>query len=258
MEYKAKKSFGQNFLINKGIQKKIIEGAEIHNEVTLEIGPGLGALTYLMIPHVKELYAYELDKELYDRFILENHPQNIHFINKDFLLENFENFNDNEIVVVGNIPYNITSDILFNLLKYSNKIKRATLMMQKEVCLRLLAKPNTKEYGKLTVSMNIFANISKVVEAKAREFNPAPKVDSMVVRIDFIKANNWLEANKKQVLDFILRCFQFKRKTLYNNLITKYSKEQILQAFETLNIPNNIRAEALEKEVFIELFKALK
>ncbi|WP_369085756.1 16S rRNA (adenine(1518)-N(6)/adenine(1519)-N(6))-dimethyltransferase RsmA [Metamycoplasma spumans] len=256
MEIKAKKSLGQNFLINKNIQNKIVLSAELENEDVIEIGPGLGALTYLIIPKAKSLVAYELDKELYERFINENHPENIKFINTNFLDVDLNNLNK-KVIVIGNIPYNITSDILFKLLRSSNNIKHAVLMMQKEVCDRLLAKPNSKEYSKLSVSFQIYSNIKKILIAKANEFNPAPKVDSAVVRINFDCQDEYLINNQEKILNFIKICFQFKRKTLYNNLITNYSKDKILFSFEKLCLSLQIRAEALEVNQFIDLFKAL-
>lgn len=252
MEIKAKKSFGQNFLINKKIQNKIIDSSNIENEDVIEIGPGLGALTNLLINKVKSLVAYELDKEIYEMWISKNLGQKIKFINQDFLEANL--YSVDKRVVVGNIPYNITSPILFKLIENKQYIKSATIMIQKEVGDRLIAKPNNKSYSKLTVSLQSVANVQKILIAKSTDFNPAPKVDSMVVKIDF---NIDIDFELEKYLDFIKRCFQFKRKTLMNNLITSYDKDKLLKVFQKNQINLLSRPESLEIKQYISLFKDL-
>ncbi|WP_330463431.1 16S rRNA (adenine(1518)-N(6)/adenine(1519)-N(6))-dimethyltransferase RsmA [Metamycoplasma gateae] len=252
MEIKAKKSFGQNFLINKKIQNKIIDSSNIENEDVIEIGPGLGALTNLLINKVKSLVAYELDKEIYEMWISKNLGQKIKFINQDFLEANL--YSIDKRVVVGNIPYNITSPILFKLIENKQYIKSATIMIQKEVGDRLIAKPNNKSYSKLTVSLQSVANVQKILIAKSSDFNPAPKVDSMVVKIDF---NIDIDFELEKYLDFIKRCFQFKRKTLMNNLITSYDKDKLLKVFQKNQINLLSRPESLEIKQYISLFKDL-
>ncbi|ENY68548.1 Dimethyladenosine transferase [Metamycoplasma auris 15026] len=250
MEIKAKKSFGQNFLINKDIQKQIVDAACVANEDVIEIGPGLGALTNLLINEVKSLSAYELDKEIYQLWIDKKLPNNINFLNQDFLEANLEA--SNKRIIIGNIPYNITSPIIFKLINNFIYLKHAVIMVQKEVGQRLIANPNSKEYSKLSVAIQSVAEIKKVLIVKASNFNPAPKVDSMVLKITF---KNQINFDLNKYLDFIKLCFQFKRKKLLNNLLTKYKKEEIEAIFLANNIAINARAESLNVKQFEVLFK---
>ncbi|PZW01514.1 16S rRNA (adenine(1518)-N(6)/adenine(1519)-N(6))-dimethyltransferase RsmA [Metamycoplasma auris] len=248
MEIKAKKSFGQNFLINKDIQNQIVEVAHTDNEDVIEIGPGLGALTNLLINKVKSLKAYELDNEIYKMWLSKELPDNILFFNQDFLDANLKN--DKKAVVIGNIPYNITSPIIFKLIENFQYLKHAVIMVQKEVGERLMASINSKEYSKLSVSIQSIAEVKKVLIVKAHNFNPIPKVDSMVVKIIF---NKKIDFNLKEYLDFIKLCFQFKRKTLLNNLLTKYEKNKI----ELILFKNNIDLKARAENLKIEEFKTI-
>ncbi|VEU81391.1 dimethyladenosine transferase [Mycoplasmopsis arginini] len=257
MEVIAKKSFGQNFLINKKIQKRIVEAAEVKDEDVIEIGPGLGAITNLIINEVKTLDAYELDKEIFSLWIEKKLPKNINFINQDFLESNLAF--DSKRVVVGNIPYNITSPIIFKLIENHHFIKRATIMVQKEVGERLIAIIGTKSYSKLSVSIQSVAKVSKVLVAKASDFSPAPKVDSMVVKIEFFEN---LDFNLDNFLLFIKKCFQFKRKKLINNLLSDYDKDTIIKIFNDLNINLLVRPENISiaeyKQLFLEFSKIIK
>ncbi|BAP39480.1 16S rRNA (adenine(1518)-N(6)/adenine(1519)-N(6))-dimethyltransferase RsmA [Metamycoplasma canadense] len=249
MEIKAKKSFGQNFLINKKIQEKIVQAGNVVNENVIEIGPGLGALTNLLIPKVKTLEAYELDKEIYNLWINKSLNNNIVFLNQDFLEANL--ISDFKKVIIGNIPYNITSLIIFKLIENYLFIKRAVIMVQKEVGERLIASPNSKNYSKLTVSLQSIAKVSKILIAKAGDFNPAPKVDSMVVKIEFFDK---IDFDLKKFLDFVKLCFQFKRKTLVNNLLKKYDKEKIISVLKLNNIDLLTRPENLNVNQYKLLF----
>ncbi|AZZ65375.1 ribosomal RNA small subunit methyltransferase A [Metamycoplasma phocicerebrale] len=254
---RAKKSFGQNFLINKQIQEKIVSLANVENKNVIEIGPGMGAITDFLISKVSSLKAYELDKELWEYLNKKNYPKNIQIVNEDFLEANINFIEDSKVTIIGNIPYNITSPIIFKLLDNYLKIESATLMIQKEVAERILAIPNSKVYGKLSVTLQIFSNIKKLLDVKASQFNPQPKVDSTVIKIEFIQPNDFLKKNAKEIVKFIALCFQFKRKTLFNNLNTNFSKEKILHSFQELNFDSKIRAENLNKNDFINLFKEL-
>lgn len=254
MEIKAKKSFGQNFLINKKIQQQIIDAAEIDNEDVIEIGPGLGALTNLLLDKVKSLDAYELDNDIYQFWLEKKLPSHINFLNQDFLLSNLSS--SKKRIVIGNIPYNITSEIIFKLIKNNQYLKHVVLMVQKEVGQRILATPNSKNYSKLSVSVQSIGSVSKILVAKANDFNPVPKVDSMVIKITFDQKINF---DLDEYLDFIKLCFQFKRKTLVNNLLTKYKKEKILDVLEQNKIDFLSRAENLDinqyKKIFFEFLK---
>ncbi|MBN0970572.1 16S rRNA (adenine(1518)-N(6)/adenine(1519)-N(6))-dimethyltransferase RsmA [Mycoplasma phocoeninasale] len=254
----AKKSFGQNFLINKKIQNAIVEAADIIEKDVIEIGPGQGALTDILVQKVKSLVAYELDPRLYEYLKTKNYLANIKILNQDFLTANFSDNYTDQISIIGNIPYNITSPILFKILDNYLMIDSATLMVQKEVAQRLVATPSSKIYGKLSITFQIFGNIKKIIDVNAAQFIPAPKVDSAVVKIDFIHNNDYINENKDKIIEFVALCFQFKRKTLVNNLLGRYSKEKITSSFSKLNLKLNIRAENLSRKNILDLFAILE
>jgi len=152
--------------------------------------------------------------------------------------------------VVANIPYNITSPIIFKIFKNINKFESATLMVQKEVGLRLLALAKTKAYGKLSVTTQLLAKVEKVIIVKPSSFIPAPKVDSIVVKLTFNE-----EKYNKKLFDFIKECFSQQRKTLVNNLKNLLEKQKILSALKKLNLKENIRPQEIDVKVFLEIFK---
>ncbi|WP_241854729.1 16S rRNA (adenine(1518)-N(6)/adenine(1519)-N(6))-dimethyltransferase RsmA [[Mycoplasma] phocidae] len=254
----AKKSFGQNFLINQEIQKSIVNVANIEEKDVIEIGPGQGALTDILAQKVKTLVAYELDPRLYEYLQTKNYPNNVKILNKDFLAANFQEIAAKNITIIGNIPYNITSPILFKILENHLIVDSATLMVQKEVAERLVALPLSKVYGKLSATFQIFSNVEKILDVDAQQFNPAPKVNSAVIKLNFYHKNDFININKDQIIKFVAICFQFKRKTLLNNLLNHYSKDAILAALSKLNLNIAIRAENLNKQTILELFTILE
>lgn len=250
---KAKKKFGQNFLIDNNIQNKIIDCANLSvNDVVVEVGPGRGAITKLMLPRVKKVIAYEIDRDLVE--FLSNSIQNNNFelINQDFLKVELPNL---KYKVIANIPYYITSDILFKLFDNTNNIEFAILMVQKEVALRLIAQPSTSHYSKLSATATIYGETQILFNVSPASFNPSPKVESSIIKITFNKkiTNEHLTLRK-----FIANCFQFRRKILLSNLKNIYKKDKILKVFELLNFSPNIRAQELSFDHLINLFDKLK
>lgn len=243
------KRFGQNFLIDNNIINKIIIAASIHEKDVVEIGPGLGSLTFPLLSEVKSLVSYEIDKEMIN--VLQNEIKDDKFtlIENDFLKEDFSW--QNKKTIVANIPYNITSDILFKVFENCEKFDRAIIMIQKEVAERLLAKTKDSNYGKLTVTTSHFADVKKITIVKPSSFLPAPKVDSMVVELIF-KENNW--ANSIKFVNFIKICFSQQRKALFNNLKNTYEKEKILEVLGKLNLPATIRPQELDYLTLTKLF----
>lgn len=246
------KRFGQNFLIDSNIISKIISSSEIKDKDVVEIGPGLGSLTLSLLPEAKTLTSYEIDEDMIR--VLKGEITSDKFTLKegDFLLTKLDW--EGKKVMVANIPYNITSDILFKLLENSDKFERAVLMIQKEVGERLLAEPNDSDYSKLTVTVKHFGEVSKVTLVKASCFIPAPKVDSMVVRIDF-NDNKW--EGSKDFVHFIKICFAQRRKTLLNNLRNEYGKDKANEMLVQNNIPLTARPQELNYEQFAKLFKSI-
>lgn len=247
------KRFGQNFLIDANIISKIIESSEIKDKDVVEIGPGLGSLTNSLLPVVKSLTSYEIDEDMIRVLKGEVNNEKFSLIEGDFLLTPLSW--EGKKILVANIPYNITSDIIFKLFENSHKLERAIIMIQKEVGERLLAKPKDSDYSKLTLTTEHFGKVSKVALVKASCFIPAPKVDSMVVRIDF-NNNTWEQS--KTFVHFIKICFAQRRKTLLNNLKNEYGKEKANEVLTRALVNLNARPQELSYEQFIKLFKLLE
>ncbi len=246
------KRFGQNFLIDANIINKIIDSSAIDKKDVVEIGPGLGSLTLSLLPKAKTVTSYELDQDMIRVLKGEIADPNFTLVEGDFLLAPLEW--EGKKVLVANIPYNITSDILFKLFENSQKFERAIIMIQKEVGERLLAQPNDSEYSKLTVTAKHFGNISKVTLVKASCFMPAPSVDSMVVRIDF---NDNLWHDSKSFIHFIKICFAQRRKTLLNNLRNEYGKEKANELLIKNEINLSARPQELSHDQFKNLFESI-
>ena len=188
----AKKKFGQNFLTDQNILTSIVDSASItKNDAVIEIGPGLGSLTERLCDVAGFVLCYEIDKDLIP--VLENNLSsfsNYKILNKDILEVNIDNDIDTylkdyeNVYVVANLPYYITTPIIFKLLTTTNKIKRLVMMMQLEVALRICGKPRTKDYNALSIAIQYRCFATKVCNVPRTVFIPAPNVDSAVVRLD--------------------------------------------------------------------------
>lgn len=260
----AKKKFGQNFLIDSNIVKKIASLAGINKEVgVLEIGPGIGAMTEVLCMEAKKVLCYEIDNDMVNILKNELSFDNLKIINEDFLKSNldcdFEYFLDtDEVIVVSNLPYYITTPILFKLLEYGKKIKSMYFMVQKEVCERICAQPKTKEYGSLSCLIKLQGDARKEFIVPRNVFYPAPNVDSAIVSIKLAK--NDLKANlNPNFLNFIQNIFEQKRKTLSNNISNKYSikKETIEKKLIEIGINPLVRSEELTIEQIKSIFEIL-
>lgn len=256
---KPKKYLGQSFLINKTIVDKIVSSVNLFNEVVLEIGPGKGALSSFLVEKAKMVYAFEIDQSLKESLnIIEQKYQNFKVIYKDILKVDLNDFIDeiavNEVLLIANIPYYITGPLL-NKMKDTKGIKKAVLMVQKEVGERLLANVGNKNYGSLTVLFNLHFEIKRVINVKRTNFYPKPKVDSVVLK--FIRSNTFIKRvnNLKEFYEFVDAAFKMKRKTLVNNLAHYYqiSKEEVTQKIKTVEPDFNLleRAENITLERFI-------
>ncbi|MDJ1646322.1 16S rRNA (adenine(1518)-N(6)/adenine(1519)-N(6))-dimethyltransferase RsmA [Mycoplasma phocimorsus] len=249
----AKKKFGQNFLKDKNIKNAIVESANITpNEIIVEIGPGTGAITSLILQNNVKLIAYEIDNDLASRLEKQFKNDNFTLINKDVLECEFPK---QKFKVIANIPYYITSDILFKLFDNYKNISLAIIMMQKEVADRLIAKENTANYSKLTMVNNIYCETQKLFDVPNFAFEPAPKVTSSVVKMTF---KNNIEPNHFKIRKFIANCFRFRRKFLTKNLENIYKKEEVMQALSSLKLNINSRAQELSLETIIKLMKILE
>ena len=194
-QYKVKpnKNLGQNFLTDPSTANMIIKKAELLPQDTiLEIGPGLGGLTFPIASTVKKVYAVEKDTKLINILnhqIIKKGFSNIELINNDILYFDINSLckNKQKIIVIGNLPYKISSQIIVKLINNRDIIKKAVIMLQKETVQRLLAKPKTKDYGRLTAMLNYCSKTTKLCNVDSHLFYPKPKVDSAIIKIDFLK-----------------------------------------------------------------------
>lgn len=256
MNHQAKKKYGQNFLRDKNLLMKIVRESHIENKHVIEVGPGQGALTSYLAEQAKDVIAFEIDQSLTPILsVLENKYANLHVIYGDFLDADLSVY-DKELHVVANVPYYITTPILFKLLETKN-IKTATLMIQKEVCDRLLASPKTKEYNALSIILQYQTHAFKMLDVKRHMFYPVPGVDSAVIRIE---KRDDCGLNQEQELlfnRFVKGAFKQKRKTIVNNLHDTFgvSKQDIGDYLRLQKIDVQSRAEELSLQQFIELVK---
>ncbi len=249
-EIAVKKKLGQNFLTDRNITRKIValSGAGPDDNL-LEIGPGFGALTRELVSCCPCFTVVEKDPKL-AAFIRTEYPQ-LNLIEGDFLQTDLVLLSrEKPLRIVGNIPYSITSPILFKLLEHRRSVLSATLMMQHEVAMRIVAKPSTKDYGILAVQMQAFADIDYLFRVGRKVFRPQPGVDSAVIRMTPKKIDP--VDNADGFRRFVRTAFHQRRKTLLNNLKDIYNIE--LAESNTLKL----RAEALSIGEFFQLFAQLK
>ena len=251
---KAKKRFGQNFLVNDEIISSIVKAINPKvGQNLIEIGPGHAALTKPVLSLCKNLTAIELDRDLVALLRSDPFLQGLNIIEADALKFDFSTLKTSgKMRVFGNLPYNITSPLIFHLL-LQDDIQDMHFMLQKEVVQRLAAAPNNKDYGRLSVMVQYFCEVIPLLEVPAHAFVPPPKVVSAVVRL--IPKN--LDAQAKALYPFLnevtIQAFSARRKTIVNSLAKLFSKEDL----SALNIDLSKRAENLKLEEFINLAKIL-
>ena len=264
---KPRKSLGQHFLEDHGIINKIIEEANFDkNDVVIEIGSGLGALTIPILPHVSHIVAIEKDPLLIN-ILKENisfeENQKITFISGDVLKLNLKEIYDKfeqKIRILGNLPYNISTPFLEKLIINRNYIKSAILMFQFEVAQRLTAGPKKKEYGALSVISQYYAQISSLIKVNRDAFYPKPKVDSMVLEIDFEKPYPFQAENDKSFHRIVKAAFSYRRKTILNSLergMVSVSREMIAESLKKCLVDPKRRAETLTIDEYIRLSSVL-
>lgn len=258
----ANKNYGQNFLIDENTVEAIVEKAEVsQNDLVIEIGPGLGTLTKYLLETAGKVICIELDtnviKILNDRFSLYN---NFELINDDVLKVNLkelieQNYEFSSVKVVANLPYYITTPIIMKLLEEHLDLSSITVMVQKEVALRLTETPGGKETGAITYSINYYTNPSIVLNVSKECFIPSPKVDSAVIKLDILKEPKVKIENEKLFFKIIKASFLQKRKTLINSLSNNgiADKAFLEKMLTKLNIDLKIRAEKLTLEDFAKI-----
>lgn len=263
----ANKRFGQNFLIDDYILENIIDSSNISkDDLVIEIGPGLGNLTEYLLQEANHVLLIEIDKNMIeiinDRF---SNSINYTLINEDVLkvsidekiseIENKNNIKFKNIKVVANLPYYITTPILFKLLQDENRIGEITVMVQKEVALRMVANEKSKDYGILTLMTKFLSVPEIVVNVPNTSFIPAPNVESAVIKL--IKEKRYEVRNEELFIKLVHSSFATRRKKMINSLMNTHflnmEKSQIEEVFNKCNIDLNTRAEQLKIEEFIKI-----
>jgi len=250
---KPRQSLGQNFLIDQNVARKIVSALDLQeSDHVLEIGPGLGMITMLIQPRVERLIAVEIDRNLIP-VLRENlsNCQNFTLIEADFLRIDLTEFLQTPLRIIGNIPYHITSPILFKVLRQRKGIRDMTLLVQKEVAERIVASPFCKEYGILSVMSQAYADVKILLRVPRTVFSPRPKVDSALVRWTFHDRRSQHIKDEEFFRIVVRRAFGQRRKMLRNSL------KELLPPNRTLSIDLQKRPEQITIDQWILLANEL-
>ena len=266
--FSFQKKFGQNFLIDPHVLDKIIAAAEItKDDFVLEIGPGIGTLTQYLAEAAREVVAVEIDSTLIP--ILEDTLSaydNVSVINVDVLKVDLRKLAEERnggkpIKVVANLPYYITTPIIMSLFESHVPLKSLTVMVQKEVALRMQAGPGTKDYGALSLAVQYYASPYLAANVPPNCFMPRPNVGSAVIRLTRFEETPVQVKDEKLLFRLIRASFNQRRKTLQNGLVNSqeldFTKEQVAAAIATLGVSPSVRGEALTLEQFAALANVL-
>lgn len=289
----AKKELGQNFLADPNAAKRIVNLARISSDdVVLEIGAGLGALTVHGAGKAKKLYAVEKDDRLIQHLnneLAAADVSNVELINQDIFKVDIQAIADgcfsdaegsfaeesvcgkgdvlnvspssNKLIVLGNLPYNISSQVLFKLVENRKFISRAVLMFQKELAQRICAPPGGRDYGRLSAVMQYCARVTFLTDVGANLFFPKPDVESRVIEVDFFKDDLLSPENERFLFRVIKAAFSKRRKTLRNSLAGAelgISKEEVAKGLTMAGIDPVRRAETLNVDEFLKLSEAFQ
>lgn len=253
-DYHFKKKFGQNFLKDENILRNIVEKAEVDKDtLVIEIGIGAAYLTYYLSKSAKNVLGYEIDESLKE--IISDQlkdTNNVEIIYNDFLksnpIDDIKRYDYKKLYVVANLPYYITTPIITKLVEDKIPLSKIVVMVQKEVGDRFNAKPNSKEYNSLTIFLNYYFDIKKIMDVSRNCFVPKPNVDSAIIEF---KRNNKYSVNNEELFFKLVRdSFKFKRKNLRNNL-KNYDLNKVESALNKLGKDLTTRAESLTIEDFI-------
>ena len=259
----AKKNYGQNFLVEPGIVSKIARNAIVSNHtVAVEIGPGIGALTQMLSQYAKKVVAYEIDERLPEvlAYSLED-CDNVEIVLQDFMQVDLKalvnKYPEDDVVIAANLPYYITTPILFKIFESEADIKRITVMMQKEVADRFIAHVNTKDYNALSVITQYLTDVKQVVKVPHNVFSPKPNVDSSVLQFEFKKKDP--SVNEKLFFAMVKACFKQRRKTILNNFGEWLGdKDQAKAYLSDAVISNSQRAESCSLDDFLKLYRRIE
>lgn len=257
-DLRPQKKYGQNFLVDPNIVEKIASLSADKDHISLEIGPGIGSLTEMLAKYSKKVIAFEIDDRLIP--VLKDdlaHLDNVEIINQDFLNVDLNtlSFKDEIINVAANLPYYVTTPILFKLFESDLKIAKISVMVQKEVADRFKAKVNDEDYNALSVIVNYLYDVHVLTQVPASVFYPRPRVDSTV--ITFVPKVERDKEFEKKFFKLVKLSFTQRRKTLYNNLRTEYSSELVEDMLKKLDMKTSIRAQELSLDDFMKIYEVL-
>lgn len=257
-DFRFNKAYGQNFIFDTNFLSSIVEKINPTGKDVLEIGAGAGTLTAMISKSARKVVSFEIDNNL--RPILEQNLatfNNIELIFGDimqFSIEEIESHFDGNYIMIANLPYYITTPIIFKFLENATRLKSMSIMVQLEVAERLVAKPNTKDYGAITPAIDYRANAEIIKRVNRNMFTPMPNVDSAIVKIDFVQ--NKYDIVNTQILDETIKsAFAMRRKTIYNNLKSSFQMpaEIIEKILKESNIEKSARGETLSTQQLVTL-----
>jgi len=255
MFIKPKKSLGQNFLIDRNVLEQIVDTVEIANKEILEIGPGSGNLTaFILKKNPKKIYTIEKDDEL-ALLLKDKFSDEITIINDDVLKISEDKISNEKLTVFGNLPYNISTEILSRWIINIDKnfwFENLVLMFQKEVAERIIAESNTSKYGRLSILSNWKLNIKKIIDIKPQSFSPRPKIDSTLLL--FTPKEKFFELKDAKNLEMITRIFFSQRRKMLKKPFNQVFNDAKKVA-EKFDISLNLRPQNLEPEMYFKLVK---
>lgn len=252
--HKARKRFGQNFLHDPGVIRRIIRAIAPHeSDCMVEIGPGLGALTEELLAEAGELDAIELDRDLPPilRTKFFNYGDKFRIHEADAMKFDFAQLRkgDKQLRIVGNLPYNISTQLIFHLLSHAEHVQDMHFMLQKEVVDRMAAGPGENNYGRLGIMAQYYCQVESLFVVPPGAFNPAPKVDSAIIRLTPYQKLPYVADDVTQLENVVRTAFNMRRKTLRNNLKPLLLAEEL----EQLGIDPGLRPEKLPIESFVKI-----
>jgi 16S rRNA (adenine1518-N6/adenine1519-N6)-dimethyltransferase len=265
---------GQHFLVSEDVAARIVNAlGDVSQSTVLEIGPGRGILTSLLAQRARRLIAVELDRVLAAQLRLKfGMDRNVEIIEADILAIDFDSFfgpkpglarpgieiKPQPVKVVGNLPYYITSGILLRLFEFAKHFESLVIMVQREVAERIAAEPGGREYGLLSATAQLYARVEKLFTVPPGAFVPPPKVHSAVLRLTLQPRQEELGVAGDGFIDFLRLSFGQKRKTLWNNLKSRYAEPDLRRALAEAGVKPAARAETLSLEKSAAVFRALR
>ncbi len=259
-DFHFKKNFGQNFIVDENLINSIVSKAEIDkNTMVIEIGPGAGSLTSKLACAAKNVLCYEIDNTLEEVLKINIKESNVDIIFSDFLKSNVSSdlmkYDYDKLYVVANLPYYITTPIIMKLIEDKIPVDKIVVMVQKEVGDRFKAEPNSKDYGSLSIFLQYYFKVRKLLDVSRNVFIPKPNVDSIVVEFSRIE-NEFEVINEEIFFKLVKDSFTQKRKTLRNNL-KNYNLDKVEKVLEKYGLTLTVRAEQLSIDKFVEIANEL-